>query len=133
MRRQLFRALNCDRKIRRSHTIIQETEKIGLGINDKLFFEQAVEKLEQIEKDSKGKIPIMITGSSLKHWPKISDSNKLNMQVALDVLIKSLDPNKAYLVTGGTNHGVEKEAHILANRYNRRLSQITHSVFLYNS
>ncbi len=74
--------------------------------------------LQQIEEATRGKIPIMITGSSQKHWPKISTINKLNLRVALNVLIHAIDTDKAYLVTGGTNHGVEKEAHILANRYN---------------
>ena len=78
----------------------------------------AVTDLEQISKDTQDKIPIMITGSSHKHWPKISEENKLNIRIALDVLIHSIDTEKAYLVTGGTNHGVEKEAHILANKYN---------------
>ena len=78
----------------------------------------AVTDAKKIEKDLEGKIPVLLTGSSQKHWPKISDANKLSIQVALDALVHAIDSDKAYLVTGGTNHGVEREAHIIANRYN---------------
>ena len=33
-------------------------------------------------------------------------------------MIQCINPDKVYLVTGGTNHGVEREAHIIANRLN---------------
>lgn len=79
----------------------------------------AITDLEQIKKDIGDRIPIMITGLSQKHWPKISEVNKLNIQVTLNVLIHSINTDKTYLVTGGTNHGVEKEAHILANKFNK--------------
>lgn len=74
--------------------------------------------LQKVLKATENKIPIMITGSSAKHWPKISEENKLNIKIALDVLIHCIDTDKAYLMTGGTNHGVEREAHILANKFN---------------
>ncbi|MBR4004033.1 MAG: hypothetical protein IKI95_08350 [Clostridia bacterium] len=75
--------------------------------------------LSEIESAISGKMPIMITGSSHKHWPNISPENVERIQVALEVLTNCIDPEKAYLVTGGTNHGVEREAHISANSYNR--------------
>ena len=80
----------------------------------------AITDIAQITKDLEGKVPIMITGSSQKHWQKVSEESKYKMQIALDVLIHCIDTDKAYLVTGGTNHGVEREAHILANRFNTK-------------
>lgn len=96
----------------------EEYKRAQVELSEKIKQSGAITDLSQVEKDIEGKIPVMITGSSQKHWPKISELNKLNIQVALNVLIHSIDTNKAYLVTGGTNHGVEKEAHILANKFN---------------
>lgn len=73
-------------------------------------------------KDSiKGKRPILLTGSSHKHFPNIqSHPDQIKrIQIALDALVHAVDPNKAYFVTGGTNHGVEKELHQIAHRYNK--------------
>ncbi|MDD3999863.1 MAG: hypothetical protein PHX62_03095, partial [Bacilli bacterium] len=98
----------------------EEYKQLQLELSEKIIQSGAITDLEQITKDIGDRIPIMITGSSQKHWPKISEANKLNIQVALNVLIHSIDTDKAYLITGGTNHGVEKEAHILANKYNTK-------------
>ena len=96
----------------------EEATRLQIELSEKIKNCGAITDIEKIKEDTKGKIPILITGSSQKHWPKISDENKLKIQIVLDVLVHALDPEKAYLVTGGTNHGVEKEAHILANKYN---------------
>lgn len=101
----------------------EEYKILQKELSEKIKQSGAITDLNQIEKDIEGKVPIMITGSSQKHWPKISDANKLNIQVALNVLINSIDTNKAYLVTGGTNHGVEKQAHILANAFNNKQNE----------
>ena len=97
----------------------EETARLQKELAEKIKRCGAVTDIEQVKKDTKGKIPILITGSSQKHWPKISNENKLKIQIVLDVLVHALNPEKAYLVTGGTNHGVEKEAHILANKHNK--------------
>lgn len=82
----------------------------------------AITDLEQIKKDTAGKKPIMLTGSSHSHFPKIEahPEQLAQIRIALDVLVHLADPNKAYFVTGGTNHGIEKELHIIANEYNKR-------------
>lgn len=96
----------------------EEHAKLQHELSQKIQNCGAITDINQIKKDIANKKPILITGSSQKHWPKISDENKLKIQIALDVLIHSIDTDKVYLVTGGTNHGVEKEAHILANKFN---------------
>ena len=65
-----------------------------------------------------GKKPIMLTGSSKGHWGKVSEASKEKIVASLAVLISSINPDKAYLMTGGTNFGVEKEAHQLAHEFN---------------
>lgn len=75
--------------------------------------------LQKVKEATEGKMPILITGSSKKHWPKVSDKSKREIQVVLDVLMHCIDTEKAYLVTGGTNLGVEREAHEIANAYNK--------------
>lgn len=97
----------------------EEYSKLQASLADKIKQSGAITDIEQTKKDVAGKTPILLTGSSQKHWPKISEANQLKIQITLDVLIRAIDPQKAYLVTGGTNHGVEREAHILANKFNK--------------
>ena len=66
------------------------------------------------------KKPIMLTGSSKGHWGKVSDENKSKIIASLAVLMRSINPDKAYLMTGGTNFGVEKEAHQIAHEFNKQ-------------
>lgn len=98
----------------------QEQEILQSELTSLIAHSGAKTNARTIERDLKGKVPVLITGSSKKHWPKISAANQMSIQVALDVLVHAIDSEKAYLVTGGTNHGVEKEAHIIADRYNKQ-------------
>jgi len=76
--------------------------------------------LEEINKVTEGKTPILITGSSAKHWPKISEENQEKVRNLFKVLAEVIDPETAYIITGGTNHGVEKQAHIIMNERNQK-------------
>ncbi len=67
------------------------------------------------------KIPILITGASVKSWPNISKEQKKEIRTAMQALVNVIDPNKAYIMTGGTNHGVEKQLHEAA--YYRNLEK----------
>ena len=69
----------------------------------------------------KNKMPILITGASVKAWPNISPEQKKEIRTAMQLLVNVLDPSKAYIMTGGTNHGVEKQLHEAA--YDRNLNQ----------
>lgn len=80
---------------------------------------EAITDEKQISEDLKGKKPIMISGSSTKHWVKISDKNKTKIQVLLYAFANCIDPKKAYFMTGGTNHGVEKELHQIVYNLNK--------------
>lgn len=75
--------------------------------------------MQKINEVIANKKPILITGSSTKHWPKISKENQERVRKTFSVLSEVLDPQKVYLITGGTNHGVEKEAHIIMNERNK--------------
>lgn len=98
-----------------------------------LELEQCQERLEKLisecgaETDTQkiieatsGKKPILITGSSHSHFPKIEQhpDQVQKIGVVFDVLVRCIDPDKAYLVTGGTNHGVEKMLHERAHEFN---------------
>ncbi len=78
-------------------------------------------RAEKIKEALKFKKPILITGSSHKHFPKILEhpDQLSRIQIVLDVLVHAVDPQKAYFITGGTNHGVEKELHKIANEFNK--------------
>ena len=70
-----------------------------------------------------GKMPILITGASVKAWPNISKKQQDEIRTAMQVLVDVIDPNKAYIMTGGTNHGVEKQMHEVAHVRNLRKLQ----------
>lgn len=110
-------SLQCTEEVEKRYS--QEHVKLQNELKDLIKGSNANTDLEEIKAATAGKIPVMITGSSKKHWPKVSEENCLAVRVALNTLIHCIDPEKAYLVTGGTNHGVEREAHILADVYNK--------------
>lgn len=79
----------------------------------------AITDMSQIKRDLAGKCPILITGSSHKHFPNIEKhpDQLAKIREVFDVLVHLIDTKKAYFVTGGTNHGVEKELHQIAHDY----------------
>jgi len=70
-----------------------------------------------------GKMPILITGASVKAWPNISKEQQDEIRTTMQVLVDVIDPDKAYIMTGGTNHGVEKQMHEVAHSRNLKKSQ----------
>ncbi len=82
---------------------------------------------EEIKKVTEGKIPIVLTGASKSQWEQvkqqdIDENTTYTTYIALltQVLANVLDPNNSYIVTGGTNFGVEKTMHEAVNRRNNR-------------
>ena len=103
-----------DRKIKeekqaRVDALLQKIEKTGAETN-----------LEEIEEITKGKTPIVLTGASKKAWPNILPKDQEYIRLAMQVLANTLDPDKAFVVTGGTNFGVEKEMHEAGHRRNEK-------------
>lgn len=68
---------------------------------------------------TEGKVPIVITGASKNNWPNISKEDQEEIAVMMQVLANTLDPEKAFIVTGGTNFGVEKTMHEAVHRRNQ--------------
>lgn len=66
---------------------------------------------EEVEKATAGKIPVMITGASKSNWPNITPEDQRNIALTMQVLADVLNPDTAFIVTGGTNFGVEKTMH----------------------
>ena len=73
---------------------------------------------EEVEKATDGKIPVMITGASKSNWPNITPEDQRNIALTMQVLADVLNPDTAYVVTGGTNFGVEKTMHEAVHRRN---------------
>lgn len=67
-----------------------------------------------------GKVPILISGASRKSWPDISPADQAEIKRTMELLVRVLDPEKVYILTGGTNHGVEKEMHVAAHARNSK-------------
>ena len=66
------------------------------------------------------KLPILITGASSRTWKDISEQDQKNIGKVMRALVNLIDPKKAYLLTGGANLGVEREAHIAAHNRNTK-------------
>ena len=88
---------------------------------------QLDERLEQIgivtdavevERATDGKIPVMITGASKSNWPNITPEDQQKIALTMQVLADTLNPDTAFIVTGGTNFGVEKTMHEAVHRRN---------------
>jgi adenosine deaminase len=92
---------------------LQRAEKIK-AMNENLGA-KGIEKITNESSVIKGMRPIMITGSSMSHFPEIEKQGKVaEIEKLAEKLIEQLDPKKDYLVTGGTQFGVEKIYHIKA-------------------
>lgn len=96
-----------------------EKEKAIEHLGEKIAFTGAIIDSKMIAEATDGKIPVMITGASKGNWPNISLEDQENIRVVMQVLANTLNPETTYLVTGGTNHGVEKEMHEAVNRRNK--------------
>ena len=72
----------------------------------------------EVERATDGKIPVMITGASKSNWPNISPEDQKNIALTMQVLANALNPETAFIVTGGTNFGVEKTMHEAVHRRN---------------
>ena len=73
---------------------------------------------EEIIRDTEGKTPVVITGSSEITWPDIAPEDQEYIGLTMQVLVDTLNAKTAYLVTGGTNYGVEKKVHEAVHRRN---------------
>lgn len=96
-----------------------ERENASARLGEKIAYTGAVVDETQIEADTAGKVPIMITGASKSNWPNILPADQEKIALTMQVLADVLDPEKAYIVTGGTNFGVEKTMHEAVNRRNK--------------
>lgn len=85
----------------------ERLEKIGIITNS-----------EEVEKATDGKTPVMITGASKSNWPNITPEDQRNIALTMQVLADVLNPDTAFIVTGGTNFGVEKTMHEAVHRRN---------------
>ena len=106
--------------------------KILKQIYDELKHKRLKEKLKQaiarsgaetdeqkVQEVMAGKMPIVVTGSSFRGWKMVSKQDKEEIKLAFDLLVNVIDPDKAYIVTGGVNQGAEKVMHEAAYRRNK--------------
>ena len=80
----------------------------------------AITDENEIKNAIEGKIPIMLTGASMKAWGKVSKEDQKYISILSQVLANTLNPDTTYIITGGTNFGVEKTMHEAINRRNKR-------------
>ncbi|MBC7794256.1 MAG: hypothetical protein H7Z43_11160 [Clostridia bacterium] len=71
----------------------------------------AFHAIEEVKELFNGRKPLMLSGASRKSWPLISPEHKAYTKYLLTALAHYLDPSEVVVVTGGTDHGVEKIAH----------------------
>ena len=98
----------------------REKEKLQKFLNSEIS-RVGAETDEKIVYDVlENRMPILVTGASVKAWPNITPENQDEIRTAMQVLVNVIDPDKACILTGGTNHGVEKQLHEAAHNKNRR-------------
>ena len=101
----------------------QEKINISNMLNKQIANVGAITDENIIERDIKGKTPIMITGASKSNWPNITEEDQYNIKVTMQTLANILDSSKTFIVTGGTNFGVEKTMHEAVNRRNQNSNE----------
>ena len=98
----------------------QEKQTASKRLGEKIAYTGAITDEQQIEEDTKGKIPIMLTGASKSNWPNILPEDQEYIKLTMQVLANTLNPETTYVVTGGTNFGVEKTMHEAVHRRNEK-------------
>lgn len=99
---------------------MEEAQRVQTSLGEMIANSGAETDVAKISDAIRGKRPIMITGASVKNYPKILEHPEQvrAFKIALETLTQIVDPDKAYIITGGTNHGVEGEMHKIAHDYN---------------
>ncbi len=96
----------------------KEREELLKSIKSKLS-DNGIESDPKIVKTAMAnKVPIAITGASFRSWLNISKPDQEEIKRTMQLLVRVLDPRKAYLLTGGANQGVEKELYTLIHQKN---------------
>lgn len=91
----------------------ERTAKIK-NLNDNLA-EKGILKITEKTQAFKGMRPIMVTGSSMSHFPEIEKQEKVgDIEKVFEALLSKLNPKSHYFITGGTDFGVEKILHRMA-------------------
>lgn len=98
----------------------KEKQEASRRLGEKIAYTQAITDEQVIEQDTMGKTPIMLTGASKSNWPNILPEHQEYIKLAMQVLANTLNPKTSYIVTGGTNFGVEKTMHEAVHRRNIR-------------
>lgn len=98
----------------------EEKENASKYLDEKISYTGAITDEQRIEDDTRGKIPIMISGASKKAWPNILPKDQENIALTMQVLADTLNPETSYVVTGGTNFGAEKTMHEAVHRRNQQ-------------
>ena len=99
-----------------------EIKKLQEFLNSEISRVGAETDPDKVANVMAGKMPILVTGASVKAWPNISEEQQDEIRTAMQVLVNVIDPEKAYIMTGGTNHGVEKQLHEVAHSRNLKYS-----------
>lgn len=80
----------------------------------------AITDEDKIKEITEGKTPIMLTGASKNAWPEVSKVDKKYIALLTQVLADTLNSEAAYVITGGTNFGVEQTMHEAVHRRNEK-------------
>ena len=97
---EVDKRIKAERKAKAEH-LLDAIENKARAITDE----------EEINKAIEGKKPIMLTGASKNAWPDVSKEDKKYIALLTQVLADTLDPENTYIITGGTNFGVEQTMH----------------------
>lgn len=99
-----------------------EKSKLQKFLNSEISRIGAETDNAEVHKILKSRIPILVTGASVKAWPNISSEQQDEIRTAMQTLVNVINPEKVCILTGGTNHGVEKQLHEAAYLRNTRKS-----------
>ena len=77
------------------------------------LLERGIQEVERIDVDKvfEGKTPVLFSGASKKSWPLISETDQKEIILAIKKSLDQLDPKKTFIMTGGTEFGVEEIVH----------------------
>lgn len=93
------------RKENERQLVLKQFQKVAEKMGAKIHSTEDLDRLFE------GKTPFVVSGSSKSHWEQYTEQEKAIAIQQMKDLVESLDPEKVFFVTGGTDYGVEKALH----------------------
>lgn len=90
------------------------------GLHALLDARGIVHDIKQVQRDIEGRVPVLVGGASGSSWKRIEPKDQREAVLAMQMLVRCLNPQKAYVITGRSKkQGIGRELDHALRAYRR--------------